>query len=85
MESVRTSVDFYCPEHKVAIEVQGSVHADVLRTDYDAERREYLESQGIRVLCFENRELLESREHVLEMIKSAVRDRSSWTGGVAAR
>ena len=55
-------LDFYCPEHKLAIEIQGGVHDDVLRSDYDAKRREYLESQGIRVLCFENRALLELSE-----------------------
>jgi very-short-patch-repair endonuclease len=65
-------LDFYCPEHKLAIELQGGVHADVLRSDYDAERQAYLESQGIRVLYFENRALLELSEYVVDVIKSAV-------------
>jgi very-short-patch-repair endonuclease len=66
-------LDFYCPEHKLAIEVQGGIHHDVIRSGYDAERLAYLESQGIRVLCFENRVLLEQIERVLEAIRSALR------------
>ena len=45
-------LDFYCPERKLAIEIQGGVHDDVLRSFYDAERHAYLESQGIQVLYF---------------------------------
>jgi very-short-patch-repair endonuclease len=65
-------LDFYCPEHKLAIEIQGGVHDDVLRSDYDAQGQAYLESQGIRVLCFENRALLELSEYVVGVIRSAV-------------
>ena len=67
-------LDFYCPEHKLAIEIEGGVHDDVLRSDYDAQRQEWLESQGIRVLCFKNRELLELLEHVVGVIRAAVLD-----------
>jgi very-short-patch-repair endonuclease len=65
-------LDFYCPEHKLAIEIQGGVHNDVLRSDYDTERKAYWESEGIRVLYFENRALLELPERVVEAIKAAV-------------
>ena len=65
-------LDFYCPEHKLAIEIEGSVHDDVIRRDYDAERQAYLESHGIRVLYFENRALLELSDYVVGVIRSAV-------------
>jgi very-short-patch-repair endonuclease len=65
-------LDFYCPEYKLAIEVQGEIHHDVLRAEYDAERRVYLESQGIKVLYFENRALLEQIELVVDAIRSAI-------------
>jgi very-short-patch-repair endonuclease len=65
-------LDFYCPEHKLAIEVEGRIHDDVLIGDYDAERQSYLESQGIRVLYFKNRELLELTEYVVGVIRAAV-------------
>jgi very-short-patch-repair endonuclease len=65
-------LDFYCPEHKLAVELEGGVHNDVLRSEYDAERQAYLESHGIRVLYFQNRALLEHLETVVESIRSAV-------------
>jgi very-short-patch-repair endonuclease len=65
-------LDFYCPEHKLAIEILGGVHKDVLRSAHDAERQAWLESQGIRVLCFENREILELSEYVVGLIRTAV-------------
>jgi len=67
-------LDFYCPEHKLAIEIQGGIHDDVVRSEYDADRQAWLESQGIRVLCFENRELLAFTEHVVEVIRAATLD-----------
>ena len=65
-------LDFFCPEHKLAIEIQGGVHKDVMRSEYDAQRHAYLESQGIRVLYFENRSLLELSEYVVGVIRAAV-------------
>jgi very-short-patch-repair endonuclease len=67
-------LDFYCPEHKLAVEIEGSVHDDVIRRDYDGERHAYLESHGIRVLYFKNRELLELSDYVVGVIRSAVLD-----------
>jgi len=69
-------LDFYCPEHKLAIEIQGGVHQDVLRCAYDEDRQAWLEVQGIRVLSFDNRDLLESLEYVVGMIRTAVRNRT---------
>jgi very-short-patch-repair endonuclease len=65
-------LDFYCPEHKLAIEVEGRIHDDVLVGDYDAERQSYLESKGIRILYFKNRELLELTDFVVGAIRTAV-------------
>jgi hypothetical protein len=49
-----------------------AVHDDVIRRDYDAERHTYLESQGIRVLYFQNRALLELMDYVVGVIRTAV-------------
>ncbi|RMH56057.1 MAG: endonuclease domain-containing protein [Bacteroidetes bacterium] len=61
-------VDFYCPEESLAIELDGSVHDDPARRDYDAQRSRYLERHGIRILRFENRRVMEQREMVLQAI-----------------
>jgi len=48
-------LDFYCPEVKLAIEVDGDSHFEA--GEYDRERQRYIESLGIRVLRFTNREV----------------------------
>jgi len=50
-------LDFYCPELKLAIEVDGDSH--FAAGEYDRERQRYIESLGIRVLRFTNREVFE--------------------------
>ncbi|MDX1547586.1 MAG: endonuclease domain-containing protein [Rhodothermales bacterium] len=61
-------VDFCCPEEHLVIELDGSVHDDPLRREYDEDRTVFLEKQGMRVLRFENRAVLEYPEGVLETI-----------------
>ena len=36
------TLDFYCPERRLAIEVDGGQHADVYGRQYDAHRDSYL-------------------------------------------
>ncbi len=50
--------DFYCVEHKLAIEVDGATHDDPAQIKNDAERDAYMNSLGIRVLRFGNEEVL---------------------------
>ena len=61
-------VDFYCPREKIAIELDGAYHDDLLRQTYDAERQAYLEAQGITVLRFENKMIYDNPEEVLAYI-----------------
>ncbi len=61
-------VDFYCAEEKLAIELDGAVHNDVLRQEYDDERTLFIQRQGIRVVRVENREVLKALDIVLEAI-----------------
>ena len=53
----RFILDFYCPKHKLAIEVDGAVHDDVNQAEYDAARTEALERRGIRVLRIRNEDV----------------------------
>lgn len=63
-------LDFYCPSEKLAIELDGAQHFSGLGAAKDRERTGYLESKGIRVLRFENREVFEETEWVLDMIRA---------------
>ena len=61
-------VDFYCAEEKLAVELDGAVHDDLLRRAYDEERTHFLEAQGVRVVRFENRLVWERLDVVPEAI-----------------
>lgn len=67
-------LDFYCPAARLAIELDGAVHADPQRAAYDAARTHHLTALGIRVLRFENRQVLETLDVVAEAILSVVDD-----------
>jgi very-short-patch-repair endonuclease len=62
-------VDFYCPQYLLAVELDGQIHFNPVNEDRDIKRTEYINSLGIRVLRFENKEVFERTELVLEKIK----------------
>lgn len=62
-------LDFYCPEEKLAIELDGEVHYNDVADEYDFQRKLYLQNQGIRVLRFENKWVFEEPEWVLHIIE----------------
>ncbi len=61
-------LDFYCSEEQRAVELDGSVHDNPWRREYDEERTAFLEDQGIRVIRFRNGKVLDQRDAVLEAI-----------------
>jgi very-short-patch-repair endonuclease len=70
----RYIVDFHCPECGLVIELDGGRHFSITIDEYEAERTKYLEAEGLRVIRFENKELYENLEGVLETIKEALQD-----------
>ena len=62
-------LDFYCPEEKICIELDGAAHFTEAGYEYDAARTEYLNALNIRVIRFENKDALEDAEGVVEEIK----------------
>ena len=63
--------DFVCFECKLIIELDGSQHAEQLEAD--AERTQWLESQGYRVLRFWNHEVFEDWDNVSDRIWAMLR------------
>mgnify|MGYP001048854251 CR=1 FL=1 len=61
----RYILDFYCPEHRLAIELDGGQHNGGAR---DAQRDAWLAAQGITVLRFWNNQVLQETESVLQAI-----------------
>lgn len=62
-------LDFYCPAEKLAIELNGEPHFREEQMKYDQERTKFLNSVGITVIRFENREVFERPEEMLEEIR----------------
>jgi len=59
-------VDFVCFEAKLIVEADGGQHAD--QGQYDADRTNFLEQKGYRVLRFWNNEIINETDSVLEKI-----------------
>jgi very-short-patch-repair endonuclease len=70
----RYIVDFYCAEARLVVELDGERHFSITLDDYEAERTLYLEREGLKVIRFENKELTEHLEGVLETIKQALQN-----------
>ncbi len=61
-------LDFYCPEEKLAIELDGKDHFTDNGFERDEARTKFLKNLNIRVLRFENKEVFEQLDGVLAEI-----------------
>lgn len=59
-------VDFYCPAAKIVIEIDGGGHFTPEMEIADQNRSKYLESVGLRVIRYNNTEVLTNIEGVVE-------------------
>ncbi|HNB53752.1 MAG TPA: endonuclease domain-containing protein [Anaerolineales bacterium] len=66
--------DFCSPKVKLVIELDGSQHAE--QQTYDAERTEFLKTQGYKVIRFWNKEVMKDIESVLQTILYHIQDKS---------
>lgn len=62
-------VDFYCPQKKFVIELDGSSHDNVMTRENDEEREKFLNNCGRRVVRFRNHEVIENITEVLKRIR----------------
>ena len=70
----RFVLDFYSPEIKLAIEIDGESHFQEGVAQYDQERQIFIESAGIKFLRFTNKDVYENLNSVLETIAYRIRD-----------
>jgi len=70
-------VDFFCPEKKLVIEVDGEQHATGNRPARDKSRSEWLQAQGYTVIRFWTNEVMQQFESVCAAISAAAR--GEWT------
>ena len=62
-------LDFYCPDEKLAVELDGHGHFTVSGSEKDRLRDAYLQTKNIKVLRFENKVVFNNLGGVLEEIK----------------
>ena len=67
-------VDFYCPELKLAIEIDGDSRYVQEAIIKDRERQDYLEKFGIKFLRFTNLDVMTNLEGVIETVQRSIHD-----------
>lgn len=65
-------VDFYCSSAKLVIEIDGSQHFSEEGKQWDENRTAYLNSLGLRVIRFTNRQITEEFDAVSCMIDAII-------------
>jgi very-short-patch-repair endonuclease len=63
------SIDFYCPELRLGIELDGNTHDNEQSFDYDQKRTTFIEKQNIRTIRYQNKDVLNNLSGVIEDIK----------------
>lgn len=68
-------MDFYCPQYKLGIEVDGGQHYEEKNKQRDEFRTELLSNLEIQILRFNNLEILNNIEGVYETIQKTIEKR----------
>ncbi len=62
-------IDYYSPEIKLAIEIDGATHYKDDEIEYDRKRQSDIENLGVTFLRFTNEEVYENMSFVVEKIR----------------
>ncbi len=73
----RYVVDFYCPELKLAVEIDGDSHFQKGSEDNDRHRQTFIESFGIQFLRFTNEDVFKNIEGVIEIVRRTALEMNS--------
>lgn len=65
-------IDFYCPELKLAVELDGDVHNLPEQKEYDIARQKYLEKFGIKFIRITNEEFLGNPNKAFSKIEKKI-------------
>jgi len=60
--------DFYCPQHKLVIEIDGCQHYSDDGHEYDKSREDFMNSLAIKTIRFSNPDVLPNMDGVLSQI-----------------
>lgn len=62
-------MDFYCPDLRLAIEIDGASHDRPNAKEYDQEREEQINQLGITIIRFTNSQIETKLEEVMQYIR----------------
>ncbi|MDR0741215.1 MAG: DUF559 domain-containing protein [Rickettsiales bacterium] len=65
-------VDFYCPQLKLVLEIDGSSHDN--KHEYDLKRHNYLENLGLTVIHIHDLDVKRKINEVLHLIENLIKD-----------
>lgn len=65
-------VDFYCPEGRLAVELEGSVHSQPSQARRDVRKEQFLRQHGIHVLHIPNGWVLEDPEGFIKKVLASL-------------
>ncbi len=65
-------VDFFCKEANIVIELDGASHHFEVTMEKDERKQFYLESIGLKVLRFDDEEVMSNMPNVLRVIEQAL-------------
>ncbi len=69
--------DFYCPQYKLVIEIDGSHHYSDDGNEYDQSREDYMNSLAVKTIRFSNLDVLQNIDGVLSQIEKEVNSPSN--------
>ena len=70
-------VDFFSPKARLVVELDGGQHFEELQIEKDKSRDDYLKNLGLQVLRFDNLQIMQSLDSVLEEIYNAIQARKN--------
>lgn len=68
-------LDFYCPELKLGIEIDGRIH--LKQKDYDKARQDIIESKGVTIVRVANMEILHEKRSILRTLEQLIESSST--------
>jgi len=61
-------LDFYCPEIKLCIELDGDIHHTPMSFEHDMQRTSYLNNQGITILRYHNEVVFNNVQGIMNSV-----------------
>ena len=66
-------IDFYCPQLKLAVEIDGDIHDLPEQKEYDIERQKHIEQFGIKFIRIKNEELFGNPNKAFDKIENYIK------------